>query len=75
MRAARRDALLGLGIGDRRFGWPLEMVVRAAAAGWRVEEVEVAYRCRSAGRSKVTGTVGGTIRAVRDMSEVLRTCT
>ena len=33
MRAARREALLGLGLLDRRFGWPLEMVVRAAAAG------------------------------------------
>ncbi|MDQ1428849.1 MAG: hypothetical protein QOK39_2325, partial [Acidimicrobiaceae bacterium] len=35
MRAARRDALFGLGIEDRRFGWPLEMVLRAAADGWR----------------------------------------
>jgi glycosyltransferase involved in cell wall biosynthesis len=75
MRAGRREALLGLGIGDRRFGWPLEMVVRAAAAGWRVDEVAVAYRPRRAGRSKVTGTIGGTIRAVRDMGEVFRTCT
>jgi glycosyltransferase involved in cell wall biosynthesis len=75
MRAARRSALLDLGIGDRRFGWPLEMVVRAAAAGWRVEEVGVPYRPRLAGRSKVTGTIGGTLRAVRDMGEVLRSCT
>jgi len=75
MRAARREALLDLGIGDRRFGWPLEMVVRAAAAGWRVDEVTVAYRPRRAGRSKVTGTIGGTVRAVRDMGEVFRTCT
>ena len=36
MRAARREALLGLGITDRRFGYPLEMVTRAADAGWRV---------------------------------------
>jgi glycosyltransferase involved in cell wall biosynthesis len=75
MRAARREALLGLGIGDRRFGWPLEMVVRAAAAGWRIDEVTVPYRPRRAGRSKVTGTIGGTLRAVRDMQEVFRTCT
>ena len=34
MRAARREPLLALGLRDRRFGWPLEMVVRAAAAGW-----------------------------------------
>ncbi len=70
MRAARRTALLELGIEDRRFGWPLEMVLRASAQGWRVGEVGVPYRARS-GRSKVTGTVRGTVRAVRDMAGVL----
>jgi glycosyltransferase involved in cell wall biosynthesis len=72
MRAARRDDLLGLGLQDRRFGWPLEMVLRAADAGWRIDEVPVPYAPRS-GRSKVTGTVSGTMRAVRDMSRVLAT--
>ena len=71
MRAARREPLLALGIQDRRFGWPLEMVLRAAAADWTIRELPVAYRER-AGRSKVTGTVKGTVRAVRDMSRVLR---
>ena len=71
MRAARREPLLELGIQDRRFGWPLEMVLRAAAAGWTIGEVEVGYRER-AGRSKVTGTVRGTARAVRDMAGALR---
>lgn len=71
MRAARREALVGLGIEDRRFGWPLEMVLRAARAGWEVREVPVAYRPRT-GRSKVTGTVRGTARAIRDMGGVLR---
>ena len=71
MRAARREALLGLGVQDRGFGWPLEMVVRAAAEGWRIHEVPVSYRRRS-GRSKVTGTVRGTARTVRDMARVLR---
>jgi len=70
MRAARRVALLELGIADRRFGWPLEMVLRAARAGWRIEEVPVPYRPRI-GRSKVTGTVLGTARTVRDMARVL----
>ncbi len=70
MRAARRTALLGLGIRDRRFGWPLEMVLLAARAGWRIEEVQVPYAPR-AGRSKVTGTVRGTVRTVRDMRAVL----
>jgi dTDP-L-rhamnose 4-epimerase len=72
MRAARREPLLALGLLDRRFGWPLEMVLRAAAAGWRVREVPVPYRPRTGGRSKVTGTVGGTVRAVRDMGRLLR---
>jgi glycosyltransferase involved in cell wall biosynthesis len=71
MRAAHRTALLGLGIRDRRFGWPLEMVLRAAQAGWTIREAPVAYRPR-AGRSKVTGTLRGTLRAVRDMAEVMR---
>jgi len=71
MRAARRAELLSLGLLDRRFGWPLEMVLRAAASGWRIEEVPVAYRARS-GRSKVTGTVRGTARTIRDMAAVLR---
>jgi hypothetical protein len=69
MRAARRRALLELGIEDRRFGWPLEMVLRAAAAGWRIEERPVPYRART-GRSKITGTFRGTVRAVRDMRAV-----
>jgi len=70
MRAAPREALLELGLTDRRFGWPLEMVMRAADAGWAVEEVLVPYHPR-VGRSKVTGTVRGTVRTVRDMRAVL----
>jgi len=70
MRAARRTDLLALGIRDRRFGWPLEMVVRAAEAGWRIREVDVAYRRRT-GHSKVTGTLRGTVRTVRDMAAAL----
>jgi glycosyltransferase involved in cell wall biosynthesis len=70
MRACRRSALLALDLQDRRFGYPLEMVTRASAAGWRVEEVDVDYLPRT-GKSKVTGTVRGTLRAVRDMRKVL----
>lgn len=70
MRAFRRAAMLGLGLRDRRFGYPLEMVLRASAAGWRVGEVPVAYRPRT-GKSKVTGTLSGTVRAVWDMRRVL----
>ena len=69
LRAACRAALLDLGMVDRRFGWPLEMVLRAAHADWRIAEVEVSYEQRI-GRSKVTGTVRGTVRAARDMIRV-----
>ena len=71
MRAARREALLQLGLRDRAFGWPLEMVLKAAAQEWRIGEVPVAYRARAAGRSKVSGTALGTLRTVRDMSALL----
>jgi len=71
MRAAGRESLLALGVRDRRFGWPLEMVLRAAGAGWTIHEVPVGHHPR-AGHSKVTGTVRGTARAVRDMAAVLR---
>lgn len=70
MRAARRSALLALALRDRRSGYPLEMVLAAGTAGWRVSEVDVSYLPRT-GRSKVTGTVGGTLVAVRDMRRVL----
>jgi glycosyltransferase involved in cell wall biosynthesis len=70
MRAARREDLLALPISDRRFGYPLETVVRAGEAGWRVSERDVPYYART-GKSKVTGTVGGTVRTVRDMRKVL----
>lgn len=70
MRACRRSALIALDLRDRRFGYPLEMVTRASQAGWRIDEVDVDYLPRT-GRSKVTGTVGGTVRAVRDMRRVL----
>ncbi|QIQ01655.1 glycosyltransferase family 2 protein [Streptomyces liangshanensis] len=70
MRAARREALLDLALTDRRSGYPLQMVVRAADAGWRVTERDVPYLPR-AGKSKVTGTWRGTWQAVHDMRAVL----
>lgn len=71
MRAARRTALVGLDLRDRRSGYPLEMVLKAAALGWRIGETDVAYRPR-VGVSKVTGTVRGTLTAIGDMSRHLR---
>lgn len=70
MRAARRDSLLALDVRDRRFGYPLELIVRADAAGLLITERDVSYRPRI-GRSKVTGTIRGTVRTVSDMRRVL----
>ncbi|MDX3632169.1 glycosyltransferase family 2 protein [Streptomyces europaeiscabiei] len=70
MRAAHREALLALNLTDRRSGYPLQMVVRAADADWRVTETDMPYHPRT-GRSKVTGTWRGTWQAVRDMRAVL----
>lgn len=71
MRAAPRAGLVELGLVDRRSGWPLEMVLRAAASGWRIAGVPVAYLPRR-GRSKVTETLAGTVRAMLDMGALLR---
>ena len=71
MRACHREALLALGVADRRSGWPLEMVLAAIAAGWRVAETPVSYRPRDGGRSKVSGSVLGTAQALRDMGALL----
>jgi glycosyltransferase involved in cell wall biosynthesis len=70
IRVARRDSLLALQQSDRRSGYPVETVVRAADAGWRIVQVDVDYHPRI-GRSKVTGTLRGSLQAVRDMSAVL----
>jgi glycosyltransferase involved in cell wall biosynthesis len=69
-RAIRRDRLLALGVRDRGSGWPLEMIGRAGFAGLRVVEVPVHYRSRAGGRSKVSGSVRGTVRAVTAMAVV-----
>lgn len=71
MRAARRESLIALELQDRRFGWPLEMVLAAASAGWNIAEVPVDYHAR-VGKSKVTGTLPGLLRTVRDMQAWLR---
>jgi hypothetical protein len=72
MRCAGREALLSLQLRDRAFGWPLEMVLLACAAGWTVSETRVSYRPRVGGQSKVSGSVRGTLRATRDMARLLR---
>ncbi|MGE2727488.1 glycosyltransferase family 2 protein [Mycolicibacterium pulveris] len=66
MRVARRDDLLSLGVVDRRSGYPLELLVRAAAAGWQVVEREVSYGPRTGGKSKVSGSLRGSVVAALD---------
>ena len=62
-RAVRREVLEKLGMREETYGWNLEMQIRAARAGLRILEVPVDHRRRAGGKSKVSGTVTGTIRA------------
>lgn len=71
MRVARREALLKLDVADRRSGYPLELMVKAAAAGWQVTEIDVDYRERAGGRSKVSGSVRGSLTAAVDFWKVI----
>jgi hypothetical protein len=61
-RAARYDALAGLGLREETYGWPVEMIVKGAHQGMRIVEVPVSYHPRI-GTSKITGTLRGTIGA------------
>ncbi len=72
LRVCRRQALLDLGVEDRRFGYPVELLQRAQLAGWRFVELDVGYHPRAEGtRSKVSGSVRGSVRAARDFARVL----
>lgn len=72
MRVCGRQDLLDLAVGDRRFGYPLELLVRAQRAGWVISEHDITYRPRAAGtKSKVSGSVRGTLRTARDFAKVL----
>lgn len=71
MRVAHRDALLALGVADRRSGYPLELLVRAAQAGWRVVEHDVGYGPRTGGKSKVSGSMRGSAIAALDFWRVI----
>jgi glycosyltransferase involved in cell wall biosynthesis len=72
MRVCRRSALVALGVQDRRFGYPVELLQRATSAGWRITEHDVSYGPRAEGtRSKVSGSVSGTVKTARDFWKVL----
>ncbi|MDN5893045.1 MAG: glycosyltransferase family 2 protein [Nocardioides sp.] len=72
IRVCRREALLALDVGDRRFGYPFELLRKASEAGWRIDEFDVSYHPRAEGtRSKVSGSVRGTVRTARDAWRVL----
>lgn len=62
-RAIRRDVLMSLNMQEMSYGWPTEMMVKAAKRGYRVLEIPVDYRRRAGGRSKISGTVRGTVLA------------
>lgn len=72
MRVCQREALLALDVRDRRFGYPVELLVKAQAAGWVLVEVDIRYLPRATGtKSKVSGSVRGSLRAARDFARVL----
>ena len=71
MRVVRRDAIVALGVEDRRSGYPLELLVRAGAAGWNVAEHDIAYGSRTGGKSKVSGSIRGSFFAVLDFWRVI----
>lgn len=71
MRVCRRSDLVGLDVRDPRFGYPLELLRKATETGWRITEHDVTYRPRAAGtRSKVSGSLRGTVRTAQDFWKV-----
>ncbi len=73
MRVCRRDDLLALDVQDRRFGYPLELMLKASRAGWTVSEIDVSYDRRAEGtKSKVSGSFKGTVRVAHDFAKVMR---
>ena len=62
-RAIGRDTLARLDMREMTYGWNIEMQMKAARAGLRIDEVPLPYRCRMGGQSKVAGSLRGTLRA------------
>ncbi len=71
VRVSRRQLMLDLDVRDRRCGYPLEVLMSAAKSGVSVSERDVTYRRRAAGsRSKISGTVRGTLTVAHDFFAV-----
>jgi glycosyltransferase involved in cell wall biosynthesis len=62
-RAVRKARLAELKMQEMTYGWPVEMIVKAARSGWRLVEVPVGYRARLGGHSKISGTLKGSLLA------------
>jgi glycosyltransferase involved in cell wall biosynthesis len=72
MRVCGRQDLLSLAVEDRRFGYPLELLVKSQRAGWVLTEHDIGYGPRATGtRSKVSGSLTGSWKAARDFARVL----
>jgi len=63
MRVIRWTELERLAMSDRAFGWTVEMQVRALRHGLRIREIDVPYHLRTAGKSKISRTIQGTVKA------------
>lgn len=71
-RAIRHSQLTALNMQDRTYGWTVEMQLKAAKMGFRVQEIPVSYRKRI-GTSKISGTLIGSVRAgVKILSTIFR---
>lgn len=66
-RALRTSTLSSLHMEEMSSGWPVEMLTKAARSGYRIEEVDIHYRHRSHGHSKVAGTLSGSFKAAYHM--------
>jgi hypothetical protein len=62
-RAVRRESLQKLGMTEMTYGWPTEMIVKAARNAWQIQEIPVTYHPRRGGQSKISGTLKGTVLA------------
>jgi glycosyltransferase involved in cell wall biosynthesis len=62
-RAVRKTKLASLQMSEMTYGWPTEMIVKAARHGWKIVEIPVNYRARVGGQSKISGTLRGTVLA------------